>query len=34
MMVANLFGILPVFIVYFLAQNELIGRIASVGLKG
>jgi ABC-type glycerol-3-phosphate transport system permease component len=34
MMAANLFGILPVFIVYFLAQNELIGGIASVGLKG
>jgi len=34
MMAANLFSILPVLIVYFLAQNKLIGGIASVGLKG
>ncbi len=34
MMAANLFSIIPVLIVYFLAQNKLIGGIASVGLKG
>ena len=34
MMAANLFSILPVLIVYFLAQTKLIGGIASVGLKG
>ena len=34
MMAANLITIVPVLIVYFLAQNKLIGGIASVGLKG
>ncbi len=34
MMAANLFSIIPVLIIYFLAQNKLIGGIASVGLKG
>jgi ABC-type glycerol-3-phosphate transport system permease component len=34
MMAANLVAILPVLIVYFLAQNKLIGGIASVGIKG
>jgi ABC-type glycerol-3-phosphate transport system permease component len=34
MMAANLIAIVPVLVVYFLAQNKLIGGIASVGLKG
>jgi multiple sugar transport system permease protein len=34
MMAANLITIIPVLVVYFLAQNKLIGGIASVGLKG
>lgn len=34
MMAANLVAIVPVLIVYFLAQNKLIGGIASVGIKG
>jgi len=33
-MAANLVAVIPVLIVYFLAQNKLIGGIASVGLKG
>lgn len=31
---ANLFSIVRLLIAYFLAQNKLIGGIASVGLKG
>ncbi len=34
MMAANLAAIVPVLVVYFLAQNKLIGGIASVGIKG
>ncbi len=34
MMAANLLSIIPVLLVYFLAQNKLIGGIASVGIKG
>jgi ABC-type glycerol-3-phosphate transport system permease component len=34
MMAANLMAIIPVLVVYFLAQNKLIGGISSVGLKG
>ena len=34
MMAANLLAIIPVLVVYFLAQNKLIGGIASVGIKG
>ncbi len=34
MMAANLLAIIPVLIIYFLAQNKLIGGIASVGIKG
>lgn len=34
MMAANLLSIIPVLLVYFLAQNKLIGGIASVGVKG
>jgi ABC-type glycerol-3-phosphate transport system permease component len=34
MMAANLMSILPVLVIYFLAQNKLIGGIASVGIKG
>lgn len=34
MMAANLLSIIPVLVVYFLAQNKLIGGIASVGIKG
>ncbi len=34
MMAANLMSIIPVLVVYFLAQNKLIGGIASVGIKG
>ncbi len=34
MMAANLIAIVPVLIVYFFAQNKLIGGIASVGIKG
>jgi multiple sugar transport system permease protein len=34
MMAANLVAIIPVLLVYFLAQNKLIGGIASVGIKG
>lgn len=33
-MAANLLSIIPVLLVYFLAQNKLIGGIASVGVKG
>lgn len=33
-MAANLFSIMPTVIIYFFAQNKLIGGIASVGLKG
>lgn len=34
MMAANLLAIIPVLVVYFFAQNKLIGGIASVGIKG
>jgi multiple sugar transport system permease protein len=34
MMAANLVAILPVLMLYFFAQNKLIGGIASVGIKG
>jgi multiple sugar transport system permease protein len=34
MMAANLVAILPVLLLYFFAQNKLIGGIASVGIKG
>jgi len=34
LMAANLTMMLPAVIVYFFAQEKLIGRIASVGLKG
>ena len=34
MMAANLLSMLPVLILYFFAQNKLIGGIASVGIKG
>ncbi len=34
LMAASLLAVLPTLIVYFLAQNKLIGGIASVGLKG
>jgi multiple sugar transport system permease protein len=34
MMAANLIAILPLLIIYFAAQNKLIGGIASVGIKG
>ena len=34
MMAANLIAIIPVLIVYFFAQNRLIGGISSVGIKG
>ena len=34
LMAASLMAVLPTLIVYFLAQNKLIGGIASVGLKG
>lgn len=34
MMAANLVAIIPVLLIYFFAQNKLIGGIASVGLKG
>ena len=33
-MAANLLSIIPVLLLYFLAQNKLIGGIASVGVKG
>jgi multiple sugar transport system permease protein len=33
-MAANLITIIPVVILYFVAQKYLIGGIASVGLKG
>jgi multiple sugar transport system permease protein len=33
-MAANLIVILPVLLVYFFAQDKLIGGIANVGLKG
>jgi multiple sugar transport system permease protein len=33
-MAANLIVMLPVLIVYFFAQDKLIGGIANVGLKG
>ena len=34
LMAANLVTIIPVIIVYFFAQDKLIGGISSVGLKG
>jgi multiple sugar transport system permease protein len=34
LMAANLVTILPVVVLYFFAQDKLIGGIASVGLKG
>ena len=34
MMAANLLAIIPVLLIYFLAQNKLIGGISSVGIKG
>lgn len=34
MMAANLVAIIPVLVIYFFAQNKLIGGIASVGIKG
>jgi multiple sugar transport system permease protein len=34
MMAANLVAVLPVLILYFFAQEQLIGGIASVGIKG
>jgi multiple sugar transport system permease protein len=34
LMAASLMAVLPTLIVYFLAQNKLIGGISSVGLKG
>ncbi len=34
MMAANLVAIIPVLVLYFFAQDKLIGGIASVGLKG
>ncbi len=34
MMASNLLAILPPLIIYFLAQNKLIGGIASVGIRG
>jgi ABC-type glycerol-3-phosphate transport system permease component len=34
MMAANLIAIIPVLLLYFVAQNKLIGGIASVGVKG
>jgi len=34
MMAANLVAMIPVLVVYFFAQNKLIGGIASVGIKG
>ncbi len=34
MMAANLVAMLPVLILYFFAQEQLIGGIASVGIKG
>ncbi len=34
LMAANLISMIPVIIVYFVAQDKLIGGIASVGLKG
>jgi ABC-type glycerol-3-phosphate transport system permease component len=33
-MAANLVTIIPIILVYFFAQDKLIGGIASVGLKG
>ena len=33
-MAANLITIIPMVVVYFFAQDKLIGGIASVGLKG
>ncbi len=33
-MAANLLAIIPLLLVYFFAQEKLIGGIASVGLKG
>jgi multiple sugar transport system permease protein len=33
-MAANLLVMLPVLIVYFFAQDKLIGGIANVGIKG
>ena len=34
LMAANLVTIIPVLVVYYFAQDKLIGGIASVGLKG
>ena len=34
MMAANLVAMLPVLVLYFFAQEKLIGGIASVGIKG
>ncbi|MBC8160182.1 MAG: carbohydrate ABC transporter permease [Roseiflexaceae bacterium] len=34
LMAANLVAMLPPLLIYFLAQRQLIGGIASVGLKG
>jgi multiple sugar transport system permease protein len=34
LMAANLITIIPMVVVYFFAQDKLIGGIASVGLKG
>ena len=34
LMAANLMAIIPLVLVYFFAQEKLIGGIASVGLKG
>ena len=33
-MAANLIAIIPPLVIYFMAQKQLIGGIASVGLKG
>jgi ABC-type glycerol-3-phosphate transport system permease component len=33
-MAATLVSILPVLLVYFAAQNRLIGGISSIGIKG
>jgi ABC-type glycerol-3-phosphate transport system permease component len=33
-MAANLIAIIPLVVIYFFAQDKLIGGIASVGLKG
>ena len=33
-MASNLLAIIPPLVIYFLAQNKLIGGIASVGIRG